>query len=133
MALTDTLTLDDATGDETAFVLLFKDQNQTKRIDSAGTLAAPRTCVVKHSSSGKGTNIIDRHLIQFTELVQDAAGVDRTAVVNLTMAVPRSSVITNAKVIDLVSFLVDLICDGSFSSSGIGGTVNITALLQGQS
>lgn len=133
MALTDTLTLDDATGDETSFVLLYRDQNGTKRVDSASTLSEPRTCVIKHSSSGTGTNIVDRHLVQFTQLEQDAAGVDRTAIVNLTLAVPRSSVITNAIVIDLVSNLIDLIADGSFSSAGIGGTTNLTALLLGQS
>lgn len=133
MALTDTLTLDNSAGVESSFAILYRDSDSTKRIDTAGTLTEPQTCVIKHTTSGQGANIIDRHLIQFSKLLQDTAGVNRTATVNLTLAVPRNTVITNTVVINLLSFLIDLVADGSFSAAGIGGTTNISALLRGES
>lgn len=133
LALTDTLTLDNSTGVESTFNILFRDKTSTERVNTGGTLTEPGKCVVKHTSSGQGANVVDRHLIQFSQLKQDAAGVNRTATVNLTMAVPRSSVITNTIVYDLISFLVDLVCDGSFSAAGIGGTTNLAQLLRNES
>lgn len=133
MAFTDTLTLDDATGDAITYALVGRDLNGSTRINTATTAAEPSNFVVKHSKSGTGSGVVDRHLVQVTKTLNDSTGVPRTAIVNFTLAVPRNSVITSAMVIDLVSNLIDFIADGGFSDTGIGGTVNLTALLRGES
>lgn len=133
MSFTDTLTLDNATGVDTVYALITRDNTGTKRLNTATSLTEPDNLVIKHSSSGVGANAIDRHLIQFSRTNVDAVGVPRTAIVNFTIAQPRSAALTNAEVIDLVSNLIDLISDGTFSGSGIGGTVALTQLLRGES
>lgn len=133
MSLTSTLTLDGTTGTEASFVLQTTDSTGARRINSATTLAAPESLIIKHSKSGSGANAVDRHLVQFSRTELDSAGVPRTAIVNFTMAVPQSSVFTTSEITDLASYLVDLITDGGFSGTGMVGTTNITALLRGES
>jgi hypothetical protein len=105
----------------------------SKRLDLTTTLAEPRTLEIKHSSSGKGGDAVDRHLVSASSLVLNTAGVPRRATVNLTISVPRDSSITAAAVRDLVSVIVDLISDGGFSGSGLAGTTNLDAILRGES
>jgi len=133
MSFTDTLTLDDATGDDTVYVKQTSDTTGTRRFNTATTNAEPGSLVIKHTSSGAGVNAVDRHLVQFSLTKLDANDIPRNAIVNFTMAVPRATAITSAEVIDLVSNLIDLISDGSFSAAGIGGTVALTQLLRGES
>jgi len=134
LALTDTLTLKSSAGASHTFNLLYKDINGTKRIDVAGTLTEPGPNVIKHTTSGQGVNIVDRHLIQFSKTLLDALGVPRTATVNMTIALPRSVVLTNTVVADLISYLVSLITDGSFSATtGMAGTTNLASLLRNES
>lgn len=132
MSFTDTLTLDDASGDATTYVLLSQDATGTRRLNSASTSAEPSALVIKHSSSGSGVNAVDRHLVQFSITKLDANDIPRSGIVNFTLAVPRATVITSAMIIDLVSNLIDLIADGGFSDTGIGGTVALTQLLRGE-
>lgn len=132
MSFTDTLTLDDASGDDTVYVKLSQDSTGTRRLNSASTSAEPSALVIKHTSSGAGVNAVDRHLVQFSQTKLDANDIPRSAIVNFTMAVPRATVITSAMVIDLVSNLIDLISDGTFGPTGIGGTVALTQLLRGE-
>lgn len=131
--LTSTLTLDDASGDDTVYVLISQDVNGSTRRDQATSNAEPSVLRIQHTKSGSGTNTIDRHLVQFSKTELDVNGVPRNAVVNLTMAVPQAAVITNQDVIDLVSNLIDFISDGGFSASGIAGTTVLTQLLRGES
>lgn len=133
MSFTDTLTLDDATGDAVEYALVGRDLNGSSRINTATTATEPSNFVIKHSKSGSGSNMVDRHLVQVSKTLSDSAGVSRTAIVNFTMAVPRSSVITQAHVIDMVSNLIDFIANGGFSDTGIAATTNLTALLRGES
>lgn len=133
MSFTDTLTLDDATGDAVTYALIGRDLNGSSRINTATTATEPANFVIKHSRSGANSNVVDRHLVQVTKTKSDTAGVSRTAIVNLTIAVPRSAVITQDDVIDMVSNLIDFIADGGFSDTGIAGTVALTALLRGES
>jgi hypothetical protein len=132
MSFTTTLTLDDASGDAVAYTTVSNGVDGVKRLDVASTLAAPGIMQIKHSVNGSGANAIDRHLVQFSRTA-DSSGVPRTAVVNLTLAIPRDAVITNGMVADLVSNLIDFIADGTFGDSGIGGVTNLTALLRGES
>lgn len=131
--LTATLLLDDASGDEVTYALVSQSADGSIRRDTATTNAEPGLLAIRHSRSGKGTNVIDRHLVQLTRAFQDDNGVSRVATVNLTLAVPQTAEVTNAVIIDMVSNLIDLIADGSFSSSGIGGTTVLTQLLRGES
>jgi hypothetical protein len=133
MSLSDTQTLDDASGDAISYVLLSRDGSGTKRLDSASTLSEPRHMVVKHSVQGSNAEAIDRHLVQFTHTKLTTAGSPKTAVVNLTVAVPRDTVITATIVNDLVANLVDLIADGGFSDTGFAGITNLTAISRGES
>jgi hypothetical protein len=50
--LSNTLTLDDASGDETAYVLISQDGTGTKRRHSIDSLAEPGFLNIKHSVSG---------------------------------------------------------------------------------
>jgi len=115
------------------YALQGRDLNGSNRINTATTLSEPTSLVIKHSKSGNGPNTVDRHLVQFSVTQIDDEGVPRTAIVNFTMAIPRSEALTFANVTDIVSNLIDFISDGSFSGSGIGGTVALTALVRGES
>lgn len=128
----NTILLDDASGDEVTYNLVFNPGNDgTKRLDAATTLAEPGYFTVKHTVSGTGPGAVDRHLVSITRTLM-SAGSPRTLTVNLTIAVPRDVVITNQIVFDAVSNLIDFVSGGSFSSSGIGATTNILALLRGE-
>lgn len=133
MSLTDTLTLDDASGDDVVYNLVSRDSTGTVRRDIATSNVSPGLLSIKHSVSGSGLNTVDRHLVQFTRTVPDSENVPRTAVVNLTLAIPQASVITSTIVNDLIANLVDLISDGGFTGSGFAGITNITALSRGES
>jgi hypothetical protein len=133
MSLSDTLTLDNATGTEVVYALQGRDNSGSRRIDQASTLTAPNNLVIKHSRTGNGANAVDRHLVQFTRTELDALGLARTAVVNLTIAVPQSTVFSSTEVLDMVGNLVDLISDGGFSGSGFAGTTVLTQLLRNES
>jgi len=133
MALTDTLTLDGATGTEATFALQGRDNSGSRRIDSASTLTEPRLLTIKHSKTGNGVNAIDRHLVQLSRTELDSATVPRTAIVNLTITVPQSAVFTNAEIYDMVAYLVDLISDGGFTGSGFTGTTALAQLLRSES
>lgn len=131
--LTANLALDGSTGTEATFNLQTYLPDGARRIDVASTLTEPRTLEIKHSSTGKGAAVVDRHLISATSQQADAAGTPFKAIVNLTMSVPRNAVFSNADVLDLVSYIVDFITDGGFSGSGLAGSTNASAVLRGES
>lgn len=126
MALASTLTLKNEAAAAKTFVSTIVNGQSTTRIDSGTTLNAPTRMVISHTTSGKGNDLMDRHLIQATRVENDALGVPMTTVVNLTLAVPRRTV-TNTTVYDLVSFIKDLIDTGGTKST------DLDAILQGQS
>lgn len=131
--LTANLALDNSTGVESTFNLQVYLPDGARRIDSVSTLTEPRTLEIKHSVTGKGAAMIDRHLISAVNQQSDAAGVPFKAIVNLTIAAPRNTVFSNTDLADLVSFVVDFISDGGFSGAGIAGTTNLSAVLRGES
>jgi len=132
MALSDSLTLDDASGADVAYVLLGRDETTSRRLNTASTASEPNVLAIKHSVAGKNSSTVDRHLVQFSWTKLDSAGNPKTAVVNFTMAIPRASVITTAMITSMVSNLVDLISDGGFTESGLAGTTVITAINRGE-
>jgi len=131
--LTANLTLDDASGDEVAYNLQSYLPDGARRVDVARTSTEPRFLEIRHTSNGKGANIIDRHLISCYVTEEDAAGTPRKAVVNLTMAVPRTTAISTTDVLDCLAAIVDLLGDGGFGDSGFTGTTNAAAILRGES
>jgi hypothetical protein len=131
--LTANLALDNSTGTESTFNLQAYLPDGARRIDTASTLTEPRTLEIKHTASGKGAAVVDRHLIAAVSQQADAAGIPYRATVNLTIAVPRNAVFSNTDVADLISYVVDFISDGGFSGSGIAGTTNLLAVLRGES
>lgn len=133
MSLTIT-TLDARNGTDQTFALLGQDSNSSKRIDTASTNTEPKLLNVKHSVSGSGSAAVDRHLIQCSQLKLNSAGVPRTGTVNLTIAVPRDTVITQAMIEDCIANIVSLVCGGAFSTTtGFTSNSVITQLLRGES
>jgi hypothetical protein len=130
MAFAADIVLDDASGDDITYRLTGQEANGSKRIDIATTLSAPAFLAIRHSQAGKGSDTVDRHLVQFTRTLIDANGVPRTLTVNLTLAVPRSAVITSQVVIDQVSNLLDLLMSGGFTT--LASTANIDSLLRNE-
>lgn len=131
--LTQDLVLDDAAGVESTFKLIGITADGAKRLASGSTLAQPLMLEIKHSVTGKGGAAIDRHLISASRTVNDSAGVPVRAVVNVTFALPRDTAVSATDCQNLFGNLVDLLCDGGFSGSGMAGTTNIAAVLRGES
>lgn len=125
------IALDGATGTESTFKLISQNSGESTRIDSSTTLAEPKLMTIKHTVTGKGAAAVDRHLVQFALTKNDASGMPKTAVVNFTIAVPRST-ITTADVKDLAAHAVDFISDGGFSGAGFAGVLNLNGLLIGE-
>jgi hypothetical protein len=128
---TDDLALDDKSGDDVTYRLFRSDAQGTSRIDIATTLTQPALMQIKHSTSKSGSVTIDRHLVQFARTLVDSNGVPVTLVVNFTLAVPRSTVITSQIVYDQVVNLADFLTDGQLAS--VSATTNLDALLRGES
>lgn len=123
--------LDDQDGTDITFELVSQAADGTVRLDGASTLTQPRKLVIKHSVSGKGSAAVDRHLVQLTETVVSGAD-SATGTVNLTFAMPRNPLITEAKMYDLASLLLDFITGGSAITPPTP-TTNIQKLLRGES
>lgn len=126
---TATQTLDDASGDDVVYSLVSQDGTGTKRIDLASNLAAPCYLSIKHSSSGKGSAAVDRHLVQIAKTI-DSTPDPVTLIANFTLAVPRDSVVTNQIVYDVVANLIDFLMTGGLTTLT---TTNIAGLLLGES
>ena len=130
MSLASNLTLDDASGDDVSFVLTKNNSDGTIRIDSASTLSLPYTLAIKHSTSGKGAEAIDRHLVQFAKTV-NATPVPVQVVANFTLAVARNSALTQEIIFDVVANMLDFLMSGGFTT--LSSTANLEAVLRGES
>ena len=128
--LANDITLDKADGTDVVFRMVSQDQNGTRRIDIASTLALPNVLVIKHSVSGKAPAIVDRHLIQLNKTVATALGSVPLSV-NFTLAIPRDVAVTSTMVHDVVSHIVDFLTDGT--ATGLAATANVDAILRGES
>lgn len=132
MNFTADIVLDDADGTDVTFKRVGSLQNGSRWIDAATTLTAPAFMEILHNSTGKGSDIIDRHLVRFTRTLADAAGVPRTLTGNYTLAVPRSAIITTQVVIDLVANQLDFLTDQALTA-GLADSDCILSLLRGES
>lgn len=68
------------------FVLSSQSPTSSTRIDPTTTLANPRVLNIKHSTSGSGKQVVDRHLVQIarTELAP-GTGASESQAINLTI------------------------------------------------
>lgn len=131
--LTANLSLDDATGDEVAYNLQSYLPDGSRRIDIASTPTEPRLLEIKHTQSGTGPNVVDRHLVSASLTKLDGAGAKRKGIVNLTFTQPQSTSISSNDILDLLAAIVDLVTDGGFTGSGFAGTTAMSSILRGES
>ena len=128
--LANDLTLDRADGTDVVFRMVSQSPDATRRIDIASTLALPTVLIIKHSTSGKLPNVVDRHLVQVNKTVPTTSGTS-TVNCNFTVTVPRDVAVTPTVVHDVISNVIDFLTD--LSSTGLATTANIDALLRGES
>jgi hypothetical protein len=131
--LTQNLTLDDASGDAVSYNLQAYLPDGARRINVSTTPTEPRVLEIKHTQSGKGSAVVDRHLVSASLTKRDAAGAPQKGIVNLTFSIPQSTAISNTDILDLFAAIVDLCADGGFGDSGFTGTTNATAIFRGES
>jgi len=114
MALSDSLTLENAFNTNNTFSRT-KSSPDGEWVDTASTPAEPRGLKVKHQVSGKGSNAVDRHLIQvYKTKVSTTDGQPKTAVVNITMNLPRDAILSSTDVYNLFMNAVELIAASQF-------------------
>jgi len=128
--LANDLTLDKADGTDVIYRLVSSDNTGTRRIDIASTLALPATLVIKHSTTGKPPNVVDRHLVQLNKTLASTSG-SVTLNANFTLTIPRDVAVTTAEVHHIVSNMLDFLTDGTLT--GFVATTNVDALLRGES
>lgn len=116
--LADNLTLSGRTGVDCAFKRVVEPNGGLLRIDTTQPLAESHQILVKHSKQGNGVATVDRHLVQASRTKLSATGTPRTAIVNLTVAIPRDTVVTQDDVLDLIAYIVDYISTGGFTAAG---------------
>lgn len=130
MSLASSYTLDAKDGTDVVYAKRSNDSSSSSYIDQSTTLTQPNMLSFKHSTTGKGSDAVDRHLIQIQKTVLNTSGVPRTLTVNLTFAVPRDSVITTAMVDNALANVVDFLTDGAIAS--VATMANVDALLRGE-
>jgi hypothetical protein len=130
MAFANTLVLDAASGADVTYVRRSSDANGSSYIDQATTLVAPGILSIRHSLQGKGSDAIDRHLVQLARTVVDANGRSVVLTVNFTVAVPRNTAVTPTIVKDAITNVLDFFTDGAIAT--LATSANIDALLRGE-
>lgn len=130
--LASDLVLDDADGTDVTYRKTASLSNGSEWIDVATNLTEPGRMKILHSSNGKGSDVVDRHLVSFSRTLVDATGSPRTVTLNFTMSVPRSTVITGQIVYDAVGNLVDLLSNQALTTA-LSDTTAIAQILRGES
>lgn len=108
--MTETLTINDGSSD-LDFVLNKTMNDGRTRINDATDLLTPELLTIRHTvaKGGQGNPseaTVDRHLIQISSVARDAeTAKEYTAIVNLTLAVPRTSVFDTAAVTRLYTLV----------------------------
>jgi hypothetical protein len=118
----DNITIADAAAANKTFAKISQSGNESVRIDTATTLADPRTMVIRHTTTGKGDTLSDRHNVLFIRKARNAAGVEVSISCSVAETVPRDETLA-AEVDDLAAFALNWY--------GVAG--NRTALRRGES
>jgi len=128
MSLTSPLVVDDASGDDVTFNRIGSDLSSAKFVDITSNQAESRSILVKHGSTGKGSAIVDRHLVSYISVVP-ATPAPATLTINFTVAADRNVAVTNQMVYDGVANLIDFISAGGLATLT---TTTIDALLRSE-
>jgi len=97
-----------ATNAAITFKLTNVDAGASSRIASSSTIGAPHTLSVGHQTSGKGSAVVDRHVVRIDRVFAAAGDVpEQKLSAYLVLVVPRQSV-TVTHVIDAVGTIIDL-------------------------
>lgn len=123
MSLSSSIVIADSAAANKTFVQNKLDGSGSERMDITSNLTNPRILRISHTSTGKGVDAIDRHLLQFSTTETDVNGKQVTCVVNTTLSVPRNSTISRTDIDDLLAF----------SKNFLGVTDNVDALLRNES
>lgn len=124
--MTETLTISDGTVD-VDFVTTKTTTDGRERINDDTTLLEPEMLVIRHSVATNGSGNpsgtkVDRHLVQLSHVNRDSdTEAAYTAIVNLTISVPRSSSFSVSDITRLVT-----LCQNAV-------TTRISNLLRGES
>lgn len=118
-----TITINDRVPAAKDFKQITLEDRGSTRMDASSTTLSPRKMTIRHSTSGKGVDVVDRHLLQFSTVKIDSEGVARTLVVNTTLAVPRNAAIVRTDIDDLIAFI----------RNWLNVTANVDGLLIGES
>nr|UUW21123.1 MAG: hypothetical protein [Sanya steitz-like virus 1] len=118
-----TITINDRVPAAKDFKQIALEDKGSVRMDVSTTNLSPRQMVIRHSTTSKGVDLVDRHLVQFSTVKIDTSGIARTLIVNLTLGVPRNSAIVRTDIDDLIAFI----------RNWSGVTANIDGLLIGES
>jgi len=111
------------------FVLKGQDLKSSERIREDSSLDLPEIFRISHTTSQQNKLITDRHLVQFSMRKRDSlTGNEGTAVVNLTIAVPRNGVFDVDDVIHLCQHVYSII---GYADTGETNSY-VRALLRGQ-
>lgn len=135
--LSANFTLLDDSGADVDYVLQNYLADGSRRIATASDAIQPQLLEIKHTATGKGVALVDRHLVSFSQTKNDvnSAG-EKKLVVNFTISNPRSTAFTAGEVYDLVSQFVDFVTPATKSIATnrvVLDTDKIAALLRGES
>lgn len=76
------------------YALIGQGASDSRRVRVDSLPGAPQLLVVKHSATGRGLDVVDRHLVQFSDTVL-VNGTPRTSSVNLTLNAARDGFTLN--------------------------------------
>jgi hypothetical protein len=125
MAFASNISINDNAAASKTFKQISSEPTGTVRMDDSTTNVAPRQMVIRHTkSTPKGSTVVtDRHLLQFSTTKVDTENEAQTAIVNLTISIPRSPAVVQADVDHLLAFVKNWIATGA----------NVTGLVLGES
>lgn len=119
MSYAATLTLKDRAAANQTFVRLKSDNSQVSYGLQTANLSTPTLLTIGHQMTNSPTGS-DRHLVKVSKTVLDSSNKQVTAVLNFTLAVPRTA-ITRNDVDDMIAELKEFLA-----------TANVDALLRGE-
>lgn len=126
--LSSTLTLDDASGDDIAYVQVPFQGLGARRIVRNRPVSTPKELLIQHTEATRTANA--RRLISFRQTELDSKGVAQTGVLNLTYSAPLSEAISTQMVKDMIAELVSFLTDKQITS--VTAMTNVEAFLGGE-
>jgi len=124
------LTVDDINGTTHSYNLISQVGQSSTRVDANTSLATPQSMLIQHKEEGKGTRVVDRHLISYRAVSTDP--LIPPMVINITIAKPRFGEFLENDVLVGITELFELLFDNSLSFASTT-FLNTEAILRGES